>query len=198
MRNGTDMIAFCRRRGFTLVEMILSLAITGMLGLGVCTLLLSMSSATKSSHDVYAEIVRRQVLASRIGDLIRSSAAVLDSNADSLVLWTGDYNNNGKPNLSELRRLQWDGDGSIWVYETPDAIDAVLDVSYELEADYNGLTSLVLGTDLFPGQLVAGDVISCEAEVVMPGNSEGSMVRLLVTTDDGPAVVVATPRNQVY
>lgn len=184
--------------GFTLVEIIMSLAITSMIGLGVSTLLLSMSSATRSQDDLHAQIVRRHVLALRIGGMIKSSAAVLDVRSESLVLWIGDYNNNGRPNLSEIRRLQWNNDGEIWFYESPDTLDPVLNLSYEIDAEFYELTTLWMGTGLFPGQIKAEGLNECKFETASPEINFGQVVRVLVTTDDGASVIVSTPRNHIY
>ena len=182
--------------GFTLVELIMSLAITSMIGLGVSTLLLSMSSATRSQNDLHAQIVRRHILALRIGGMIKSSAYVLDVRSESLILWMGDYDNNGRPNISEIGRLQWNNDGEIWFFESPETLDPALDLSYELDAEFYDLTTLWMGTGLFPGQLNAEEVSGCKFEAAIPEINAGQVVRVLVTTDDGASVIVSTPRNQ--
>ncbi|MCK4659082.1 MAG: prepilin-type N-terminal cleavage/methylation domain-containing protein [Phycisphaerae bacterium] len=134
------------RRAFTLVELLLALAIAGIISAVVAAMLVAVSYGTSSQRDLRAAVVKGKVLDARIGSAIRSSRAILEAGADYLVLWAGDINTNGTsdaPDLSEIRLIERDSSNDkLSRYKFPGnwtqaQIDAA-DVSYQLSGNPPG------------------------------------------------------------
>ncbi len=112
---GTDQIqiAAVRRplRAFTMVELLLAIAITGMVSVAVATMLVAVAYGTSSDLDLRSVVVTGKVVNGRVDSAIRASRAILEIGTDYLVLWTGDTNPNGAsdaPDLAELRLIERD------------------------------------------------------------------------------------------
>lgn len=142
-----------RPRGVMLVEILLALAITGLVAAGVASLLAATASGTKDRQELRQKNVRADVLAHRIDIAIRSSSTLLARDSRTLVFWTADTKKNGVPNLSELRRIEYDNGGKqIVCYEAPPTLADASNTAYDL-ATTNFLTTTagLRGTASFPG-----------------------------------------------
>ncbi len=129
-----------RRRAFTLVELLLALAITGLVAASVAAMLVAVSYGTSSERDLRGVVVKGTVIDARISSAIRGSRAILETGTNYLVLWTADTNPNGTtaaPDLSEIRLIERDaGSNELKSYKFPESwtqaqIDAA-DVAYQL------------------------------------------------------------------
>jgi len=134
------------RRAFTLVELLLALAITGLVSAAVAGMLVAVSYGTSSKRDLRTMIVKSRVIDARLASAIRTSRAILETGTDYLVLWTGDVNPNGTanaPDLSEIRLVERDGAAdTLSCYEFPSSwnqaqIDAA-DAAYQLTGNPAG------------------------------------------------------------
>jgi hypothetical protein len=96
--------------GMTLVETLLGLAITGMVGAAIAAMLAAVSTGTADVSDGRRTVIQHKVLDARIGDAIRYSRMVLASytsgGSSYLVLWMNDSRSNTSPNLSEIRVIE--------------------------------------------------------------------------------------------
>ncbi len=100
------------QRGMTLVELLIGLAITGMIGAAIAAMLSAVSYGTRSDHDLRRLAARHKAIDARLGDAIRYSRMALASytavdGSLLLVLWTGDARVNSSPNRSEIRVLRF-------------------------------------------------------------------------------------------
>ena len=104
-RFGTKKSRFC---GFTLVELMVSLSITGIILGSVTAFAFAVGAATEKSDDLSSsqEQVRCAVL--RVGELLRNSRMVCYVNSVDLVLWESDINGDGKINPREVVYIQKD------------------------------------------------------------------------------------------
>lgn len=149
---GVDAIqsaaTFVRRpgRAFTMVELLLALAITGLVSASVAAMLMAVSYGTSSDRDLRTVVVNTKVIDARISSAIRSSRAILETGTDYLVLWSDDTNPNGTadaPDLSEIRLIERDsGSDELNSYKFPDSwtqaqIDAANE-SYQLSGNPAG------------------------------------------------------------
>ncbi len=158
-RRRTTHTAFYRRSGLTLVEMMLAMSITAMVGLALTTMLSSVAYSTTSQAQLRRSNVRGKVLSTRIDTAIRSSKMVLAQGNDFLVLWMGDSRRNGVPNLSELRRIQRDdATGTLTSYKAPSGLSEVNDTPYSPADDFGTITAGLMGTANFPSELWATGV----------------------------------------
>ncbi len=177
------------RRGMTLVELLLSLAVTGVIGATVATLLFAVSRGTSSSNDLRESLVRQQILDHRLNAALGASRAVLATGADYLVLWHADARTDGKPNISELRRIERDATGRIVVYRgtlpsdwTPEQ-QSTADTAYELDANFAAVTASLKGNALFPSEIWATGVSAMSVTLDDDSMDEVALLSYRMTLD---------------
>jgi type II secretory pathway pseudopilin PulG len=148
------------RCGVMLVEILLALAITGMVAAGVASLLFAVSGGTKDRQELRRRNVRVDVLAARIDAAIRSSSMVLGRDSRCLVLWVSDTKPNGAPDLSELRRIEWDSTTKqMRCFEAPATLNPADDTAYALgTTDFVSTTAGLRGLPSFTSTVWANGV----------------------------------------
>jgi len=97
-----------RARGLTLIELLLALAGMALIGLAIVSMLFAVSYGTNSDKDMRNLVAQRMALRARITASVRESQMVLEHGDGYLVLWIGDGDENGKPNLDEIQLLELD------------------------------------------------------------------------------------------
>jgi len=131
-----------RRRGLTLLELVLALAGTALIGAAVAGMLTAVAYGTDADKDLRALVVRHQVLAGRVSAAIRGAEEVLAADDGLLVLWVEDTNEDGLPSVQELRRIEHDADtGRLLAY---DPTDAAADTAYAVDDDFAAATALLI------------------------------------------------------
>jgi hypothetical protein len=147
-------------RGVMLVEILLALAITGMIAAGVASLLFATAGGTKERQDLRRRNVRVDVLAARVDSAVRSCGMVLGRDANCLVLWVSDSKLNGMPNLSELLRIEWDpATKRLLCFEAPSTLLDSDNTAYALATtDFVTTTTALRGTASFPSTVWANGV----------------------------------------
>ncbi len=187
------------RRGFTTIELLLSLAVTAMVGMVVVMMLAGVTTATDRQHDTRRASTQRQVAIVRLGELTREAAMVGAMGPRHLLLWLHDEDDDGKPRLSELRRIEWDEQaGEVWVYEAGDRPwldDLMQDRSFD---SYDALTRHLKGTDWFPGRRRLNDVTGWSVVLDEDDPHAARLLRLRVTLDqpggEDTATIIAALR----
>lgn len=105
------------RRALTLVEMMLALSITAMIGLALTAMLTAISTGMETRHDARTHLLHANAAQIRLSAYIAPSLCVLYANGADLVLWHNDSRRSGTVHASELRWLLFDEDeGTISVY----------------------------------------------------------------------------------
>ncbi len=176
------------RRGMTLIELLLAMMITAMVGAAIAGMLAAVSYGTDSSKDIRSLVARNKALSARVSAAIRGSKMVLDQGDNYLVLWMNDDDDNGVPSLLELRRINFDpGTGELSSYTAPD--DAA-DVSYALDDDFVVITDALMGDDLagtasFPKELWAKRVNSWTLALDNPDPQSARLVSYLIELSAG-------------
>lgn len=98
-----------RSRGVTLLELMLALAVTAMVGLGVGAMLAMISSSTSSAREARSLLLRAHAGQIRLRSYIDSSLSLLQHDPDKgLVIWLTDQRTIGSVNLSEIRIFWFD------------------------------------------------------------------------------------------
>ncbi|MEM6392557.1 MAG: type II secretion system protein [Planctomycetota bacterium] len=186
-----------RRRGLTLVELLLAISGTVVIGAAIVAMLTSSAYATDEANDIRALVVRHKATSARLAANIRESKQVLAAGADYLVLWVADTDGDDAPSLLELRRIELDGVSD--TLRIRDADPSATDVVYTLADNFALLTdALALGSD-FP----AIDLSEQVSALSFTLNDADPLAATLVTvrysltegklTDQG--VVIARLRN---
>lgn len=96
----------CSARGVTLVELMLAVAVTGVVGLASGALLSAVHAGSNRQTDLRALVVRHKTISTRLGVALRSSRMVLYKDDTRALLWTTDRRVNTSPDLSELRLIE--------------------------------------------------------------------------------------------
>lgn len=196
-----------RRAGFTLVETVMALGMTCMIGLAIATMFFAIGSATADRNNRRALVVQRLVLTNRLAAAIRGSRMVLAAGTNYLVLWVNDDNGDDQPNLSELRRISIDTKTGLitsnmvaWPAGTSQATIDSLDLAYDpATTDFDKLTSSLLTANYFPATSYASGVTAATITLNNASAQSASLVSLTLTiTSNGASetlIAAAGPRN---
>jgi type II secretory pathway pseudopilin PulG len=172
-----------RCQGLTLVEMLMALAITGMIGAAIASMLTAVTYGTSDSRDIRSLVVKNKTLSARITACIRRSAQVLDADDGYVVLWANDLNQSGVPDLLELQRVEFDaGTGRLTSY-TPDP--TATDVAYALTDDFDAITTALVGTGDMVGALWATGVALWTIDVDTADPLDAGLVSFQLTLNAG-------------
>ena len=175
-------------RGIMLVEVLLAMAITGMVAAAVASLLFVTANGSRDRDDLRRRNVRSDVLAGRVDGAIRASSVLLGRDANCLVLWVADSRKNEKPDLSELRRIEWDAaTKELRCYAAPAAGLADADnPTYGLGDDFLALTAALRGSATFPGETWGYNVTAWDSTT-----SGGATLQLTRLIGDGLTIETA-------
>jgi len=97
-------------RAFTLVELLITMVVTGIILLAVTTLAFAMSSASRTSDDTSVKEAQLRQTRLRIGELLRTCKLICAAPGNDLAVWQTDTNDDGKINVGELVYIEG-GDG---------------------------------------------------------------------------------------
>lgn len=92
--------------GFTLLEMLIALSITALIGMCIAIMINSMAAGTAGQQDGRRHLVRLQALESRLLSKFHPAACILEAGNGYVVYWTGDANINNAVELNELGMLE--------------------------------------------------------------------------------------------
>lgn len=185
--------------GFTLLELLLALIVSALIGVAAAAMLAAAASASDPGHDTRATTLNRQFAIIRAAAQVRGGGMILDRRDASLVLWTGDANGNGKPNLSELRRLTWDADKQeMLAHAAPAGLAPGDDTSYEWSDDFEVITASLAGDANFPEQLLLDNVTDWSVTLDNANPRKAREAKLTITcvtpTGNDRAVVIVSLR----
>ena len=89
-------------KAFTLVELMVTLAITGIILSAVATLAYAMSGAARAAGDTALSQAQLRLGALRVLDVVQNCRMVLTASDTELAIWRSDYNKDGHINVNEL------------------------------------------------------------------------------------------------
>ena len=93
-------------KGFTLVELLVALAVTSIVSAAVATLAYALGTANDSSNDTAVKQAQVRYTTLRISELVRNCKLICGAPGDDLAVWRADDNNNGEINPQELVYLE--------------------------------------------------------------------------------------------
>ncbi|MCC6579850.1 MAG: type II secretion system protein [Phycisphaeraceae bacterium] len=195
-----------RAAGMTLIEMILGLAGVAMVGLAVAAMTSAVAYGTSSSKDIRSLVVKHKTIASRLTAALRGSHRVLASNNAILVLWVEDVNGDAVPQLSELRRLEYEGAaGELRSYKTDftgmtEAQIAAVEATFALDANFINETASRIGQTYFPVEVWSHGVAGWTASFNDATVQDATLVAYRITLQSGDltdiAIGTAAMRNK--
>lgn len=89
-------------KGFTLVELLVAMVITGIVLSAVAALAFAMGTANDATDDLSLKQTQIRFATLRIQDLIRHSKLMCFAGSDDIAFWRADDNNDGNINIGEL------------------------------------------------------------------------------------------------
>lgn len=90
------------KKGFTLVELLVALVVTGIVLAAVATLAFAMGTANDVADDSSQKQAQVRYATLRISELIRHCKLICGTPGDDLAIWRADDNGNGQININEL------------------------------------------------------------------------------------------------
>ncbi len=133
-----------RRIAFTLIEMTMAIAITGVTGLSVAGAAITFSTAHEHSREFYGHIQTARTAMMRVQRMIRSCLLVTSVNGTSMILWASDANEDGQINPSETILLEWDyeaGEVRLLQIAYPAGMSADVRIAIDMEMPLGTLTN---------------------------------------------------------
>ena len=152
-----------RYRAMTLVELVMALAITAIIGVTIASMLSAVAYGTDTDHDVRRLSARGKTATLRLDAALRGCVLVLDGGDGWVVLWQQDLDGNGLPSLREIRLLEFTPPvaGTEGHFDSCEATSNAPDTAYTLDADFDTITTALVGTANFPAERWANGVTGC-------------------------------------
>lgn len=147
-----------RSRGLTLLELLLALAGTAVIGSAVAAMLTGVIYGTATDKDMRSLITRQMALRTRVEAEVRESYMLLDSGSDYMILWAGDTNEDGLPSKAEIQVIEYDAVMDRVMRYAPAPL--ITDVDYALTDDFRTATNSYKGDSTFPGERWAEQINS--------------------------------------
>ena len=187
-----------RRRGLTLLEMLLALSGMALIGSAIASMLLAVSYGTQSDKDLRSLVTRQMALNARLSAAVRESSMVLEQGDGYLFLWGADTDESGTPNLDEIVPIEVDTAAqTLTAYRAPATPSA--NPAYDLAASFTTQTAGVKGGADFPAVRWASDVADFELTLDHATTQEARLVSYRLTLQAGEqqdvAVGAAALRN---
>ncbi len=136
------------RRGMTLIELMIALAITAMVAAAIAAMLSAVTNGERSRRDNRGYIVRAHAAKARLGAYIARCLCVLEVDGSDTVVWLNDWRRGGTVHATELRWLIFDGPSNaldVYYVDLPDAWTEVQrdleDVEYSFAENWSAVLS---------------------------------------------------------
>ncbi len=181
--------ALCHHRAFTIVELLIALTCTALIGAAIASMMAAVGYGTTSSRELRELAVKSKALCSRVTAAVRQSSMVLEAGDNYLVLWRYDADGDGTPSTAELQRLDYDADADTLTSYEPDP-DAT-DTEYALDDDFEIATNTLIATDDLVPALWAGNVTDWQLTLDNDDAQEARLLGLRLTLSAGDLSDVA-------
>lgn len=99
------------KRGFTLVELLLALIVTGIILAAVTTLAFAVGAANDTTDDTSQKQAQVRYATLRISELIRHCKLICGTPNSEIAIWRADNNGDGQININELVYIEKGGGG---------------------------------------------------------------------------------------
>lgn len=187
------------RRGLTLLELLLALAGTAVVGAAIAALMTGVTYGTRADKDLRSLITQQMSIRARLEAEVRESLMILDAGADYLVLWSADTDDSGAPSKAEIQVVEYDAVNDRLMRYAP--ADGITDVAYALTDDFRTLTNAYKGDATFPGERWADTVqsLALSLDDADPQSAKLVSFRIGLLGGDVPytAIGAASIRNEV-
>ena len=97
-----------RRKGFTVVELLVAMAVSAIVLSAVATLAYTVTSIDDPEDGIALKQDQIRYTTMRLSELIRYSKLILANHTGGLIVWRADDNDDGQVNIEELVYIQID------------------------------------------------------------------------------------------
>lgn len=99
-----------QRKGLSLLETLLAISITAVIGVAISALMAAASNSLSSKDDGRSTAIRLATTQIRLGAYIAPSLCVLDKSIDQITLWFEDSRTSNTVHVSEIRWVAFDSE----------------------------------------------------------------------------------------
>lgn len=184
-----------RRRGMTLLELLIALVITAVISLTIAAVTTAIARGMESVNEGRSAMQRTVAAHTRLRTYIHPSRCFLDADTSrGFVIWLSDARANSRVNLSEMRVFWFDptqpeGDLTVEWASFPedwsDAAVAAADMELTGADDYFAAMATLRAQGHTGSAVLADQVESVAVEFDAPSLPEAERVRLVMTIDAG-------------
>lgn len=180
------------RRGLTLVELLVALAVTTLVAAGVSSLLAGLGAGLAAGADTRTAMLASASTHRRLVEATSSMHAVLDARDDITLLWFGDRTPGGEVELSEVAWLVLDRDRGTLSLETvvvDDDMDglerALFDETLPPAMDSAAMLARLRGRELIDRTVIADGLL--EGGFTPREDRSGLAIEVVFDLETGPA-----------
>lgn len=170
----------------------LAASITALVAAGIASLFFAVSYGTSSRNDMRALVPRQRTISARLDASVRSSKMVLAVGSNFIVLWMADTRSNSAPNLSELRRIEFDASSKsvtsykvTWPAGWSQAMIDAADTQYALSDDFGAVTAALKGNTYFLPETWSRSVSAWSVSANKSSVQSATMLSYQITTVSG-------------
>jgi Prokaryotic N-terminal methylation motif len=196
LSNRTPRSPRARRRGLTLVELLIGLAITAITCAIMALLINATAVGTNTQNDGRRSLVRLQMVKAALEDELSNCRSILTSGSNYLVYWIGDQPGavtlpNNAVNLSELRLLEIDSSGNLnlWYCKFPAGTTNAAILAYDqtcaATTDFYALAVSLKGTTNWTSTTLATGATSMTTSLDSASPTSAHYVHVIINLNDG-------------
>ena len=156
------------RRGLSLLEMLLAIGITSIIGAAIASMMAASTNGLASKNDGRQSAIRLATTQARLGAYIAPSMCILDKGTSHFTLWLEDSRESNTVHVSEIRWIRFNAELNMLTVEfvdfpdtwTQSMIDAS-DIECNTLTDYESLLSALRIDDVINSVNLVDAMDSC-------------------------------------
>lgn len=196
-----DLKVAARGRGLTLLELLLAMSITAMVGGAIVGMLGAVSSGVSSRRDNRTTMIQAAAARSRLAAYIAPARSVLGSSGSSVTLWLDDSRESQTVHASEIRWLRFNADQRVFTVSYvrfPDAWSQttrnLADNEYASGSNWDTVLTTFAAQGLLATMTLVDEVESIDvaADAVAPQDTKHLTFELGFATNAGPLPILVS------
>jgi len=175
------------RSGFTLIETLLAVCITAMVGTGIATMMSVLSRDIGLQYEARGVLVRTSTAQTRLSAYVAPARHVLDASTSALVLWLEDARESNSVHASEIRWIRHDEQADSLVVEFvafpetwSEAAKAIADTEYPAHADWDSVRTSFNSRGLLATAPLVDEIEHASFSTSLDAGDETRLVELML------------------
>jgi prepilin-type N-terminal cleavage/methylation domain-containing protein len=197
-----DVLTFRRfPRGMTLLELMLAMSITAMIGAAIVGMLGAVSTGVGARRDNRSTMVQAAAARSRLSSYLAPARCLLGVNNGDVTIWLDDSRESGSVHGSEIRWLRFDPSAqtiSVFYVRFPDgwsqAACDLADDEHDAAGNWDSVLDMYAAKGLIDSMTLMDrvDSVAIQTNKPQPHDAQHLIFQLGLTTDAG-SVAVSIP-----